>query len=198
MNTLRFPDAPKALTYTVNTRDMEAFGVREGSIFTAREARPGERPPDGSLVAAWINGDRYLLRLVGFTGAGRGCASDVTLENGRARKTFCACEVRFEAIAEPHTRPLCAPVVALSAWAGTRGVFAGKGADSEPPTEKGGAPAAPLPVRTRPVQLPRAEASRGRACDVTPGASHLTVIQHRVYFALIPPQFDELGRVAPS
>jgi hypothetical protein len=111
----REPDRYEAadMVYTVNVGFMERFGAHQGTLFYARRARTDERPPDGSLVTVWIEGDRHLLRFVGTHYAADACFKEVvTLEDGDTRKDFCSCEVEFEAIG----RVVAAKPSRVSVW----------------------------------------------------------------------------------
>jgi hypothetical protein len=121
---IALPGAAELASYLVNTPKLAKFGAPYGSTFTARLARPDERPPAGSLVLAWLDDDRYLLHLVGYVPHTALCREGVTLDDGKTRKTFCACEVRFEAIGrvvagKSRRRGKPAGAVNMGAWLST-------------------------------------------------------------------------------
>jgi len=106
---------PGFVAFFVNIHSMKRFGLEYGSTFVARYTL--ETPKPGALVLAWLDGDRYLLRVVEITD------DEVTLEDDDTRKTFSASEARFEAVGaivagrrRTHAR---APVINMGGWLDT-------------------------------------------------------------------------------
>lgn len=76
--------------YLVNTENFAPLGIFFGMLVVAHALLDEQQPALGSLCLAWIQGDRYLLRL--------DCLTDesVRLYDGSVCKEFGREEVRFE------------------------------------------------------------------------------------------------------
>ena len=79
-------------TYLVTTKNFADIGIHFGMFAVARMLTERQRPAPGSLCLGWIDGERYLLRLVSRS------AACVLLDDGQDRETFHLSEVNFEAV----------------------------------------------------------------------------------------------------